>query len=96
MQLGQQFGELIKIKVDNMREQVREIDRQHQASRPDQPTVDDQAMILSKPTAVITVAAGEGMHQLFESIGADVVLSGGQTMNCLLYTSDAADDAPRV
>lgn len=81
MQLGQQFGELIKIKVDNMREQVREIDRQHQASRPDQPTVDDQAMILSKPTAVITVAAGEGMHQLFESIGADVVLSGGQTMN---------------
>ena len=81
MQLGQQFGELIKIKVDNMREQVREIDRQHQASRPDQPTVDDQAMILSKPTAVITVAAGEGMHQLFESIGADIVLSGGQTMN---------------
>ena len=78
MQLGQEFGELIKIKVDNMREQVRGLEAEDQAMQADKHAVAPTEL---KPFAVIAVAAGEGMKELFESIGVDQVLSGGQTMN---------------
>lgn len=78
MQLGQEFGELIKIKVDNMREQVRGLEAEDKAMQ-----VEKTALVPTeiKPFAVIAVAAGEGMMELFKSIGVDEVLSGGQTMN---------------
>lgn len=77
MQMGQAFGELIKIKVDNMREQVRDLERQdqelgHQVQRSQE---------VKKPYGLVTVAAGRGMIDLFKSMGADEVLEGGQTMN---------------
>lgn len=75
MQMGQEFGELIKIKVDNMREQVRDLEGQeatHQTNKADTP---------SKAVGLIAVAAGQGMVELFESMGVDYVLEGGQTMN---------------
>lgn len=78
MQLGQEFGELIKIKVDNMREQVRGLEAEDKAMQ------DEKSVLLPtelKPFAVIAVAAGQGMMDLFKSIGVDEVLSGGQTMN---------------
>lgn len=74
MQLGQEVGELIKIKVDNMREQVRGLEAADQEMK--QSTAQAR-----KPYAVIAVAAGDGIMELFESIGVDEVLSGGQTMN---------------
>ena len=74
MQLGQEYGELIKIKVDNMREQVRELEATDHAKQ-------SVPRLEHKPYAIIAVAAGEGMMELFRSIGVDVVLSGGQTMN---------------
>lgn len=74
MQLGQEFGELIKIKVDNMREQVRELERQDQQIQPHSQKTD-------KKYAIVTVAAGKGMIELFKSMGVDYVLAGGQTMN---------------
>ncbi|MGO4942052.1 DAK2 domain-containing protein [Ruoffia tabacinasalis] len=76
MQLGQEYGELIKIKVDNMREQVRELETANQALSQQQTTA-----VAPKDYAVIAVAAGEGMTEMLKSIGIDVVLSGGQTMN---------------
>ena len=76
MQMGQEVGELIKIKVDNMREQVRDLESQE---------VDKQALRTPakehKTVGVITVAAGQGMVDLFSSMGVDYVLEGGQTMN---------------
>ena len=36
---------------------------------------------VQKPYGVIAVAAGDGMAQLFKSLGADQVISGGQSMN---------------
>lgn len=74
MQLGQEVGELIKIKVDNMREQVRGLEAADQALQQSRQTE-------RKPYAVIAVAAGKGIMDLFRSIGVDEVLSGGQTMN---------------
>ena len=76
MQLGQEYGELIKIKVDNMREQVRDLETANQALSQQQTTA-----VAPKDYAVIAVAAGEGMTEMLKSIGIDVVLSGGQTMN---------------
>ena len=78
MQLGQEFGELIKIKVDNMREQVRGLEEEDQALQADKTVA---TPVEKKPFAIIAVAAGEGMMELFKSIGVHEVLSGGQTMN---------------
>lgn len=77
MQLGQQYGELIKIKVDNMREQVRELERADQSMQTPVPEQVPQAL----KTAVIAVATGSGIIETLESIGVNYVLEGGQTMN---------------
>ncbi|MBK0348142.1 DAK2 domain-containing protein [Aerococcaceae bacterium zg-ZJ1578] len=79
MQLGQEFGELIKIKVDNMREQVRTLEA-NEASQ--QATTSEVVAPLAPAPeyAIIAVAAGDGVTELYRSMGAEV-LSGGQTMN---------------
>lgn len=74
MNYGQKFGSLIKIKVDNMREQHSELS----AGSTNQTTTQS---IEKKDIAVIAVAAGDGVAELFKSIGVDYVLTGGQTMN---------------
>lgn len=86
MQLGQEFGELIKIKVDNMREQVRELEnKEHRlqekmtsASKSESLTALDTT---PKKYAIIGVASGAGLIEMLESIGVSEVISGGQTMN---------------
>ena len=69
---GQKYGSLMKIKVDNMREQ-------HSA------IVNDSTSAPVKkekvPYAVVTIAMGEGVASLLKSIGASYVIEGGQTMN---------------
>ncbi|HAR3189379.1 fatty acid kinase catalytic subunit FakA [Staphylococcus aureus] len=70
---GQQYGELIKLKVDNMREQHREVIRKEQhTAKPKMETVE---------TAIITISMGEGISEIFKSMGATHIISGGQTMN---------------
>ncbi|KRO18595.1 DAK2 domain-containing protein [Lacticaseibacillus saniviri] len=70
---GSQFGELMKIKVDNMRLQHESIIEREEA----QPAADQPLAELG----VVTIAAGEGLGDLFKSLGVTVVLNGGQTMN---------------
>ncbi|MBO8643177.1 DAK2 domain-containing protein [Staphylococcus aureus] len=70
---GQQYGELIKLKVENMREQYREVIRKEQhTAKPKMETVE---------TAIITISMGEGISEIFKSMGATHIISGGQTMN---------------
>ncbi|MGV0167370.1 DAK2 domain-containing protein [Furfurilactobacillus sp. WILCCON 0119] len=80
MTWGQHFGDLIKVKVDNMRHQQEEIMEQDE----------DESAAVSKPatasvaapeTAVISISAGDGVADLFKSLGVTNVISGGQTMN---------------
>lgn len=72
MNYGQKFGSLMKIKVDNMREQ-------HSAlSEGEAPK---EKPVQKKDFAVVAVAAGDGLKELFESLGVDYVIQGGQTMN---------------
>lgn len=70
---GQQYGELIKLKVENMREQHREVIRKEpHTAKPKMETVE---------TAIITISMGEGISEIFKSMGATHIISGGQTMN---------------
>ncbi|MBI0032582.1 DAK2 domain-containing protein [Lactobacillus sp. M0396] len=66
---GSQFGQLGKIKIDNMRIQHETIVN---SSEENQENVD---------FAVIAVASGNGIRKLFESEGVNRIISGGQTMN---------------
>lgn len=90
------FGELSRIKIDNMRQEHREMlgltakeaqvgsktEAEHSASMA-QPEAakKEEAPAEKKKYGFITVAAGEGFHQLFDDMGVDIVISGGQTMN---------------
>ncbi len=74
MNYGQKFGSLIKIKVDNMRvqhETILEHEGERKAETPKERV----------PYGIISVAAGEGIQELFRSMGVNYVISGGQTMN---------------
>ncbi|GER70405.1 phosphatase [Weizmannia acidilactici] len=75
---GQQYGSLIKLKVDNMREQHSAIVGETQHT-----LVSGKKEVKKEKQAygVITVAMGDGIAEMFKSIGADVVIEGGQTMN---------------
>lgn len=72
---GQQYGELIKLKVENMREQHREVVKKEQHN------TSTTSALQEVETAVITISMGDGISNLFKSMGATHVISGGQTMN---------------
>ncbi len=73
---GQKFGSLIKIKIENMREQHIEIVGENYST---QNKVKKEAV--KHPYAVVTVAMGPGIAELLKSVGASAVIEGGQTMN---------------
>ena len=75
LNMGQRYGEFVKLKVENMQEQHEEIIMQ--TTVPNMPKKD----IPRKKYAIITVAAGDGLKQMFKDLRADYVISGGQTMN---------------
>ncbi|KFI04745.1 hypothetical protein JN25_05150 [Bacillus sp. BSC154] len=72
---AQHYGELIKIKIENMREQHTSIISQESNH------ADNEKSPAKQPYGIVTVAMGEGVSDLFKSIGASVVIEGGQTMN---------------
>ncbi|WP_283265993.1 DAK2 domain-containing protein [Streptococcus dysgalactiae] len=72
MQEGLKYGSLIKIKVDNMR-------NQHEAQV--QRTDTEESKTEAKDFGLIAVVAGEGLSEIFKAQGVDYVISGGQTMN---------------
>jgi len=72
MNIGQKYGSLINMDIENMREQHTSI----VGEQTKEVTKGEQANY-----AIITVAMGSGIKELFESLGASVVIEGGQTMN---------------
>lgn len=67
---GLELGELINLKVDNMREQNRELKRKRKEEEQNQ-----------KEYGMIAVAPGDGIAAVFKDILVDLVVQGGQTMN---------------
>ncbi len=71
------FGELTKVKIENMREQHNNVIKADKAAQvnkkaPAEPT---------KDTGFVAVAAGAGIEELFKDLGVDITVRGGQTMN---------------
>lgn len=76
------IGELSKIKIDNMREEHREIlinakDKEKEASEAEVDTSEEE----KKKYGFVTVAMGDGISSIFKDLGIDYVIEGGQTMN---------------
>ena len=71
---GQQYGELIKIKSDNMREQHREVLRKQEEKQATAPKE-------LKEQAMISISMGAGLSKVLTSMGVDYIVEGGQTMN---------------
>jgi len=79
------LGELSKIKIDNMREQHSEILELEYASTKVENDIKEiyieQTDNEEKKYAFITVSMGNGLNNIFEDLGVDAVIEGGQTMN---------------
>jgi DAK2 domain fusion protein YloV len=70
MELAQRYGGLTNIKIENMREQFLAI-------KENQPKKEAEL----KSFGIIAVSMGDGIAEIFKSLGADVIIAGGQTMN---------------
>lgn len=75
IQRGLRFGELTSIKIDNMREEHRETLFEKQAEKAE--IVKEEP----KDFGFVSVSTGDGLEEIFKGLGADYVISGGQTMN---------------
>ncbi|MCY8008457.1 DAK2 domain-containing protein [Bacillus haynesii] len=78
MTYAQKYGSLINMKIENMREQHSAILSQNKRETA---APAEKAPAEKQPYGIVTVAMGEGIAELFESIGATKVIEGGQTMN---------------
>ncbi|MBO7177973.1 MAG: DAK2 domain-containing protein [Clostridia bacterium] len=66
-----QLGELGQLKIENMLEQNREINRKKK----------EIEKVPPKPVGLVSICTGEGISTLFKELRADAILEGGQTMN---------------
>lgn len=81
LNFAQEFGDLTNIKIENMREQHAqwagtEAPAKREGAAPAEPAVKEQ-----KPYGIVAVASGDGIVEMFRSLGAEAVIEGGQTMN---------------
>lgn len=91
MQKALRYGSLTTIIIENMRlerdEKVSDMmEKQMQSTKlPDRSTPDPESGETSSPehkdTGFIAVSIGEGMNEIFRSLGVDYIIEGGQTMN---------------
>lgn len=79
------YGPLLKVKIENMREQHSEMaggEAAHAAAPAEEPAAEESEFAEpEKPFGAVAVCAGEGMAELFRELGADNIVTGGQTMN---------------
>ena len=67
LQMAMRYGELDRIKIENMREQNRQLIAQRKKTE--------------KEFALISVSCGAGVDEVFKALSTDHIISGGQTMN---------------
>lgn len=79
LQEGLKYGQLLTVKIENMREQKRRAEEEAAAAKPEK-----QRLERAEPendVGFVAVSAGEGINGLFRDLGCDQIVSGGQTMN---------------
>ena len=67
LQFAMRYGELDRLKIENMREQNRQLMEQKKRNE--------------KEYGIIAVSAGDGIDEIFRNFSVDRIISGGQTMN---------------
>ena len=78
-----ELGEIWNIKIENMREQNRELKKK---------AMDPENL---KDFGMVAVAAGEGIAKLFSDLTVDSIIKGGQTMNpSAADIANAVDNVP--
>ncbi len=82
------FGQLSRMKIDNMREEhqeklIRDAEKvaKEQAQKEQEIKEAKKSDEPRKPMGFITVSIGEGINGIFKELGADYIIEGGQTMN---------------
>lgn len=79
------YGSLSKMKIDNMREEHKEkLIKEAQKAEAEKKAAEEAAKKPAEPKkkyGFISVSAGAGLSEIFEGLGVDVVIEGGQTMN---------------
>ena len=69
------LGELMNLKIENMREQNRELIKEEKRK------AEQEAAAPPVDFGFVSVAAGAGITQIFEELGCQQIIAGGQTMN---------------
>lgn len=72
LNLGQRYGEFVKLKIENMQEQHEHLSVVQASAEP---------VVKREKYALIAVAAGEGLASMFKDLRVSAIISGGQTMN---------------
>ncbi|MGI6161132.1 MAG: DAK2 domain-containing protein [Christensenellales bacterium] len=67
LQYALELGELTGLKIENMREQNRELKKARELEK--------------KPVALVTVSVGDGINTVFKELMVDDIIEGGQSMN---------------
>ncbi|WP_213524889.1 DAK2 domain-containing protein [Paenibacillus sp. J31TS4] len=86
MNYAMKFGELTRIKIENMREQhshilqTNEYDPRFAPVSETEEEESEQPKPL-QPYGFVAVSAGEGIREIFSSLGVQEIIAGGQTMN---------------
>ena len=88
------FGQLSRMKIDNMREEhqeklIRDAEKlaaeqaaaEQTEEEPEKAKETEKPKTPAKPMGFIAVSIGAGMNEIFKELGADYIIEGGQTMN---------------
>lgn len=84
------YGALSRMKIDNMREEhqeklIKDAEKLAQQQKEEEEEAKKQAEqegpVEEKDMAFISVSIGEGINEIFRSLGVDEIIEGGQTMN---------------
>ena len=78
------YGQLSRMKIDNMREEHQEKlirDAEKVAAQQAEAAAQKKKKEPRKPVGFIAVSIGEGMNEIFRELGVDYIIEGGQTMN---------------
>jgi len=75
------YGPVLTVKVENMREQHSSMGTEAEAAAADDPGEIPEPVPAEKAIGIVSVCAGSGIEDLFRTLGADNLVTGGQTMN---------------
>ena len=84
---AQQYGEFIKLKIENMTEQHHNLENgahveEHVDLVNEEVSLEEvDPAFVDENNAIIAVSSGSGISQYFKEIGVTLIVSGGQTMN---------------